>query len=103
MEELKVFPPSLIEQAIFIIKALDISADAPSPHEYGKLVANLAMLKINAGANIAEQRWEKLIEHLMYPDHNPFPHGLFLIPQDENRHYKLALEAIDEIFQKYGE
>lgn len=97
------YPPSLIEQAIYIVKELGISADKLTPHEYGKLVSNLAMLRMNAFLHKTTATWDDLLDHLMYPDHNAFPEGMFATPKEDNHHYKLALQAIDDIYNKYGE
>lgn len=96
------FPPSLIEQATYIVRELGVEPDQPTPHEYGKLVSNLAMLRMNAFLHAFPdpvQTWEEFINHLMYPDFKPLPEGLFKVESD---HYKLALQAIDEIFNKYA-
>jgi hypothetical protein len=95
-------PPSLIEQAIYIVKELDIDKDELNPSEYGKLVSNLAMLRMNAFLHKTTDTWEDLINHLMYPEFKPYPKDMFALPKEENRHYKLALQAIDEIYNKYS-
>lgn len=97
-------PPSLIEQAIWMIRELGISADQPSAHDYGRLTSNLAMLKMNAVPDENEEKhWRMLIENVMYPDDRDFPHNLFLLPQKDLVHYQLLLKAVDDIYQKYGE
>ncbi len=97
-------PPSIIEQAIYIVKELGIFPDKPSAHDYGRLTSNLAMLRINAVPDEDfDKHWKMLIENAMYPDDRDFPHNLFLLPQKDNMHYKLLLSAVDDIYQKYGE
>lgn len=96
-------PKSLIEQAIYMVKevVLEENVDKVTVNQYGKLVSNLAMLKINASSD-SKELWSQLIANLLYPDHNPFPEGLFLVPQSELRHYQLALDAIEEIYNEHG-
>lgn len=97
-------PPSLIEQAIFMVKELGIDPDKPTAHQYGRLTACLYLLKMNAvPLPDFDKHWQMLIQNAMYPDDFDFPHDLFLLPQRENQNYKLLLSAIDEIYQKYGE
>ena len=96
------FPPSIIEQAIWIIKSLKIDPDKLTPHEYGRIVSNLAMCRFNC-VDRNPQKWEDFIDHLMYPDETQIPEGLFMISPEENTHYKLALSALDDIYNKYGE
>lgn len=97
-------PPSLIEQAIWIVRELGIDADKPTAHDYGRIVSNLSMLKINAIPDESFQdNWRMLLDNVMYPDDRDFPHNLFLLPQSENAHYKLLLSAIDDLYNKYGE
>lgn len=95
---------SIIEQAIWMIGELGIDKDKPTPHDYGRLISNMAMLKINAvPLKDFDAKWEMLLQNVMYPDDRDFPHDLFLISKNDNVHYKLLLDAIDDIYQKYGE
>lgn len=97
-------PPSLIEQAIWLVKELGISPDQPTSHDYGRLTSNLAMLKMSAVPDEDfDKHWAMLLDNVMYPDDRDFPHNLFLLPQKELVHYKLLLGAVDDIYQKYGE
>ncbi len=97
-------PPSLIEQAIYIVKELGISPDQPTSHDYGRIVSNLALMKMNAVPDENfDKHWGMLIEHVMYPDDRDFPHNLFLAAQKDVGAYPLLLKAIDDIYQKYGE
>ena len=100
----KPIPKSIIEQAIWMVHELEINPDKVLPTDYGRLTSNLAMLKINAVPN--EQftaNWEALLLHCLYPDYNPFPEGLFLLPADQLSHYKLLLKALDDIYNTYTE
>jgi hypothetical protein len=84
-----------------MMKTLDIPVDAPTPHDYGRIVSNLAMLKMNAVGYDAA-KWEALLDHVTYPDDNPFPEGLFLLPKEELYHYNLLLGAMDNVYDKFG-
>lgn len=97
-------PPSIIEQAVWMVKEIGIAVDQPTPHDYGRITSNLAMLKMNAiNDDSFPAKWEALLMHLMYPDHNPAPEGLLRLPLAEFSHYDLALKALDDIYNKYGE
>ena len=49
--------------------------------------------------------WEHLLYHLMYPTEplNPSVQAMFITPLSEMRHYQLALKAVDDIYNQFGE
>ena len=100
-------PRSLIEQAIWIVKELGIDADKPAPQQYGLLVTNLFMLKQAAthdlGLSELPSQWGALLDHLMYPDHNPFPQEMFVGSPDELKHYAKVIATIDALYNEFGE
>jgi hypothetical protein len=92
---------SLMNDVLHILDALEVDHSAPNANQYGKLLANLALLKCNAIPGPEHDAlWAAFIDHLTYPDHDPFPHALFRMPHEELIHLKLALEAVADI---YGE
>ena len=97
---MKPFPPSVAEQALYLIDAMSIPRDAPTANEYGRLMANLAMMKINAKSDPAA--WEAFVQHVLFPDHVAVPEGLFIAPVESIRHYKLLLDVMDELFNAYA-
>ncbi len=94
----------LSAQAVGMMETLGIDPKLPTTNEYGKLIANLTLLYSNSRAtDDFEAQWALFLSHLLYPDHHPAPQGLFRLPYDQLAHYKLALKAIDEIYDHYGE
>lgn len=87
---------SIIEIAIFLVSEMGIDKDAPSPHDYGKIVANLVMLRTNAPSTI----WgEELWKFLAMPTEVLPPEYAFL---RNTRHYELLTEALDSIYERFA-
>jgi hypothetical protein len=94
----------LAAQTVAMMETLGIAPNLPTPNEYGKLVTNLALLYNSAiVTDDFEAQWALFLNHLLYPDHRSAPQGLFRLPYAELPHYKLALEALDEIYSRYGD
>ena len=93
---------SIIEIAIYLVRQMDVDVDQPTPHDYGKLVANLIMLRNNTPVtHWNEDLWTFFAEPENYDPQNP---NACLPPQYEflknTQHYPMLMQALDDIFNK---
>jgi len=77
-----------------ILKELDLPSD--DSMYLGVLESNLHILRCNAVGVPA--LWDQFLMHLCWPEEVEVPEALFLINIVENRHYKLAMNAIEKLY-----
>ena len=84
---------SIIEIAIRIVAAMGIDKDAPTPHDYGKIVANLIMVKNNCPTTL----WnEQLWDFIAMPDEKLPEQYAFLA---KTAHYKTLFDTLDALYE----
>ena len=65
------------------------------PHDQ-RLNANLHMLLVNAKQDPA--LWQQLLDHICWPEENPFPEGLFLT--DNPPGYTRIMQVLEELYDE---
>ena len=95
-------PLSVIEIAIFIVRKMDIDADKPTPHDYGRLVSNLIMLRYNTPSeHWNEDLWSFFAEPEDYIPGDPnacLPERYRFL--EKTHHYGLLMQALDDIYNR---
>lgn len=88
-------PLSVIEIAIRIVSAMGCDKDAPTPHDYGVLVANLVMLRNNCPTTL----WnEELWDYLAMPEEVHPEKYAFLT---KTHHTQLLTNKLDELYEQH--
>jgi hypothetical protein len=88
-------PISVFLSSVHIAQTLDAELDKVHPLNWGKLWANLGLLKCNYPWT--KEQWDAMIEHLLYPNHRPWP----IADRDPKTipGYERALKTVDDIYQ----